>query len=106
MSLKPDKSRSPAPSAGRPPSRYAEGSGNRTMLVGMEVLEIVAHMEAPATLTTIARHAGMSLTRTSRYLMSLTARLPAAGRGDGKFDLGPAVLELGMAAMARMDAVR
>lgn len=77
------------------------------MLVGMDVLEIVAHMEAPATLTTIARHAGMSLTRTSRYLMSLTQRgYLRQDEETGKFDLGPAVLELGMAAMARMDAVR
>jgi DNA-binding IclR family transcriptional regulator len=84
-----------------------EGAGNRTMLVGMDVLEIVTRMDAQATLTTIARSAGMSLTRTSRYLMSLTQRgYLRQDEETGKFDLGPAVLELGMAALARMDAVR
>ena len=107
MAVKTEIVRKPHPSAGRPASRYAEGSGNRTMLVGMEVLEVVARMEAPATLTAIARAAGMSLTRTSRYLMSLTQRgYLRQDEETGKFDLGPAVLELGMAAMARMDAVR
>lgn len=77
------------------------------MLVGMAVLEIVARMEMPVSLTTIARSAGMSLTRTSRYLMSLTQRgYLRQDEETGKFDLGPAVLELGMAAIARMDAVR
>jgi DNA-binding IclR family transcriptional regulator len=107
MTAKATALRKPHPSAGRPASRYAEGSGNRTMLVGMDVLEVVARMEAPATLTGIARAASMSLTRTSRYLMSLTRRgYLRQDEETGKFDLGPAVLELGMAAMARMDAVR
>jgi DNA-binding IclR family transcriptional regulator len=92
---------------GRPPTRYADGSGNRTILIGLNVLEVVARLNAPATLTMIARTAGMSLTRTSRYLMSLTqSGYLSQDEETGKFDLGPAVLELGLAALGRMDAVR
>lgn len=82
-------------------------AGNRTMVVGLEVLRVVGHMSAPATLTEIARAIGMPVMRTSRYLASLTqADFLRQNESTGRFELGPAIIELGVRALALMDEVR
>lgn len=92
---------------GRPSLRSPEEASNRTIGVGLQLLQAMARMDAPATLTEIAQTAGMSVTRTSRYLMSLTLNhFLQLDRTTGEYDLGPAAIELGMAAMGRIDAVR
>lgn len=92
---------------GRPVSRYAERTGNSTIGIGLEVLRIVGRAGKPATLTEIARQAGMSLGRTSRYISSLTqSEFLCQNEETGRIDLGPAAFELGMFAMSRIDVVR
>lgn len=104
---KPDVSRNSHRLRGRPSSSDSEQAGNRTMLVGLEVLRAVGHMSAPATLTEIARAIGMPVTRTSRYLASLTrADFLRHNPSTGRFELGPAIIELGVRALALMDEVR
>ena len=92
---------------GRPNTRDPLDAGNRTILIGVKLLQTVAQMREPATLTQIAQHTAMSTSRAYRYLTSLTQtgflqQEPATG----KYDLGPASIELGIAAMARVDAIR
>jgi DNA-binding IclR family transcriptional regulator len=92
---------------GRPPARYADVSGNRILEVGLGVLQAVAGMSAPATITEVARKTGMSLTRASRYMASLTKlRFLTQDEDTGQFELGPSALEIGIAAMARGDTIR
>jgi DNA-binding IclR family transcriptional regulator len=92
---------------GRPPIHPTDEADNRTATVGLEMLQAVMRMPAPATLTEIARTVGMSVPTVSRYLASLTSRqFLRRDEETGKYDLGPAAIELGTAAIARIDAVR
>jgi DNA-binding IclR family transcriptional regulator len=92
---------------GRPSIHPADEADNRTATIGLEMLQAVMRMPAPATLTEIARTVGMSVPTVSRYLSSLTLRQFLRRDEDtGKYDLGPAAIELGTAAIARIDAVR
>jgi DNA-binding IclR family transcriptional regulator len=92
---------------GRPTVRSPEEMGNRTMAVGLMVLQTVARMASPPSVSEVAHALGMPAARASRYLSSLTQS--GFLRHDaltGRFDLGSAVIELGMLAMARTDAIR
>lgn len=92
---------------GRPCTRSFEDAGNRTILIGVKLLQAVARMEEAATLTEIALSTGFSTSRAHRYLRSLTQTgLLRYELQTGKYELGPASLELGIAAMARLDALR
>ncbi len=82
-------------------------AGNRTIVIGVRLLQAVSRMNGPATLTEIAQRTGMSVSRAYRYLTSLTQTgLLQHELETGKYDLGPAAIELGIAAMARVDAIR
>lgn len=92
---------------GRPAKLPAEKSGSRTILAGLVLLQAVAQLREPATLTEIARKMGMSPSRTFRYLKSLTqAEFLKQDPSTGRYDIGLASIELGLAATARLDAVR
>jgi DNA-binding IclR family transcriptional regulator len=92
---------------GRPIARYEDASGNRILEVGLKVLQTIANLNAPATMTEVARKSGMSLTRVSRYMASLTKlKFLTYDKDTGRFNLGPATLEVGIAAMARGDTIR
>lgn len=92
---------------GRPPSRSAEEAGNRTLRVGLELLQTLAHRETPANVTEIARLSGMSVTRASRYVGTLAAAgFLQQDPETGKFALGSALMELGLAALGRIDGVK
>lgn len=92
---------------GRPAKVPAEQSGSRTILAGLVLLQAVAQLKEPATLTEIAKKMGMSPSRTFRYLKSLTqAEFLKQDPGTGRYDIGLASIELGLAATARLDAVR
>lgn len=92
---------------GRPAVRSPEEMGNRTIGIGLTVLQTVARMPSPPTVSEVAHALDMPAARASRYLSSLMQcdflRHDAL---TGRFDLGPAVIELGMLAMARTDAIR
>jgi DNA-binding IclR family transcriptional regulator len=81
--------------------------GNRTLALGLQVLQAVARMPSPPTLTEVAQHLDMPPPRAARYLQSLARNdFLRFDNQTGRFDLGPAVIELGMLAMARTDAIR
>jgi DNA-binding IclR family transcriptional regulator len=92
---------------GRPAKLSAEKAGSRTILAGLMLLQAVAQMKEPATLTEIAKARGMSPSRAYRYLKSLTqAGFLKQEPSTGRYDIGLASIELGLAATARLDAVR
>jgi DNA-binding IclR family transcriptional regulator len=92
---------------GRPAKLPAEQAGSRTILAGLMLLQAVAQMKQPATLTEIAKAKGLSTSRAYRYLKSLTqAEFLKQDPSTGRYDIGLASIELGLAATARLDAVR
>lgn len=72
-------------------------------------LTVLAHLAAqngPLPLSEIARACGMPPSKAHRYLASFVAAGLVMQRGrSGQYDLGPAALELGLAALARRDFV-
>jgi DNA-binding IclR family transcriptional regulator len=81
--------------------------GNRSIVVGVALLNVIAKLGKPATLSEIAAAAAMSPTRTHRYLLGLVrTRLIEHNPLTGRYDLGSQVIELGVAALGRVDAVR
>ena len=92
---------------GRPGTRDPMDAGNRTIVIGVRLLQAVSRMNGPATLTEIAQSTGMSISRAYRYLTSLTQTGMLRHEPEtGKYDLGPAAIELGIAAMGRVDGIR
>lgn len=81
--------------------------GIRSIMVGVALLNKLAALGRPASLSEIATAAGMSPTRTHRYLLGLTGtRLVEQNPISGRYDLGSQIVELGVAALGRVDAVR
>ena len=71
---------------------------------GMRLLAALARQQGPATLGQLASAGGMAPATAHRYLVSLirTGMVRQDGR-SGRYDLGPAALELGLAAVGRLD---
>lgn len=81
--------------------------GNSTILIGANLLGVVSRFNGPTTLTRIAEAAEMSPSRAYRYLRGLVdSGLIQQDPATGRYDLGPRVLELGLAAISRIDPVR
>ena len=78
--------------------------GIQSLEVGLAILKSLARLPGPATLKEIANEAGFSPSNCHRYLVSF-ARMGFVGQDDrsSRYFLGPAVLDLGLAAMARID---
>lgn len=105
---KPAKPRSKSKSTRK---RKASGGmprhGIRSIIVGVKLLNTLAALGRPAPLSEIATAAGMSPTRTHRYLLGLAGtRLVEQNPVSGRYDLGPQIVELGVTALGRVDAVR
>jgi DNA-binding IclR family transcriptional regulator len=91
---------------GRPPSRNPDEIGNSTPLVGLKLLQVIAHSNEAETLTQIARRANLSISRAFRYLKGMTqAGFLHHNEETGKYTLGAAAIELGLAAISKLDAV-
>ena len=81
--------------------------GNRSILIGVSLLKVIASFGRPATLTEIASAAGMLPARAHRYLIGLTrSELVEHSAATQRYDLGSQIVELGIAALGRSDAVR
>ncbi len=81
--------------------------GNRSIVVAVSLLRVIASLGRPATLSEIASAAGMSTPRAHRYLLGLTnTRLVEHSTISGLYDLGSEIVELGVAALGKVDAVR
>jgi DNA-binding IclR family transcriptional regulator len=88
-----------------------DGGGRRrgiqSIEIGMRIIDVLAASQSPLPLGSIAQATGMAAPQVHRYLHSLiaagTARQDSA---TGRYDLGPGVLRIGLAALARTDAFR
>jgi len=81
--------------------------GNRSIVVAVSLLRVIASLGRPATLSEIASAAGMSAPRAHRYLLGLAnTRLVEHSTVSGHYDLGSEIVELGVAALGKVDAVR
>jgi len=96
----------PSP-GGRPPA--AEGSRSRGIQsVGraLDLLRLLAAAPGPISLGELAEAAGMSPSKAHRYLASFAAAgLVTQQRRSGRYDLGPLALEVGLAALGRLQLV-
>jgi len=83
-----------------------ERAGIQSVEVGFSLLDVLAKAPGPLMLRDLAAAAGMSAAKAHRYLVSFQ-RLDLVVQDEGtRYDLGPAALKLGLASLARLDAVK
>ncbi len=88
-------------------AQRSRSPGNSTIATDARLLTVVAAFDGPATLTRIAAASNMLPSRAYRYLRGLCdAGLLEQETGSGRYDLGPETLNLGLAAISRIDPVR
>ena len=82
-------------------------AGIQSVEVGYALLQVLAQGQGPLMLRDLAAAAGMSAAKAHRYLVSYQ-RLGLVQQDDAstRYDLGPAALALGLAALSRQDAVQ
>lgn len=85
----------------------AAGSrGIQSVEIGNRVLMVLMRAGGPLPLKAIAQAAGISASNAHRYLASYVRDGLVVQDGDGgRYDLGPIALQLGLAAMGRLDPV-
>ena len=92
---------------GRPGSRKPDEVGNSTVLIGITLLKAIAISPKPETLTQIAKRVALSVSRTSRYLKSLTrAEFLKFNADTGTYVIGQGAVELGLASISNIDAFK
>lgn len=103
----PDEFAAPAPRRGRPARLSPDKAGNTTVLIGLDLLKHIAAARRPLALSEIADQLDMSASRTHRYLSSLQhAGFVRKNADTGHYDMGPATIEIGIAAMERVDGAQ
>lgn len=82
----------------------AAPSGVQSVEIGFQVIEALSALGGPAPLRDIAKAADLSVSAAHRYLVSLVrvGVVVQESRG-GLYDLGPRALDLGLAAIRRLD---
>lgn len=81
--------------------------GIQSVEIGLRVLQALARLDQAASLSAIAQASGVSASQAHRYLVSLTAAgMAQQDAASGRYDLGPAALQLGLGALARIDAFK
>ncbi len=81
--------------------------GIQSIEVGVPLLRVLADHGAPMMLRDLARQAGMPAAKAHRYLVSfMRTELVTQDPISGRYDLGNFALDLGLASLARLDAVR
>ncbi|WCM93751.1 IclR family transcriptional regulator [Acidovorax sp. NCPPB 2350] len=84
-----------------------ERAGIQSVEVGFSLLEGLTRSRGPLMLKDLASAAGMSAAKAHRYLVSFQRMgLVSQDARTARYDLGPAALKLGLASLARLDAVR
>src|SRR3954470_5085640 len=84
-----------------------ERAGIQSVEVGFALLQVLAGADGPLMLRDLAAAAGMSAAKAHRYLVSFQRlQLVAQDPQTTRYDLGPAALKLGLASLARLDAVK
>ncbi len=80
--------------------------GIQSVGVGVDVLSALARGGGPMTLGEIAARTGMPASKVHRYLASYIERDLVVQQGrSGAYDLGPLAIEIGLAALGRVDLV-
>jgi DNA-binding IclR family transcriptional regulator len=85
-----------------PPARTRRGI--QSVETGLRVLAALAANGGPAALTALGARAGLSPSQTHRYLQSLVVSGMAVQDATSRYDLGPGVIRIGIAALARLNA--
>lgn len=81
--------------------------GIQSIEVGVPLLRVLADHGAPMMLRDLAIESGMPAAKAHRYLVSfMRTGLVTQDTQSGRYDLGTFALELGLASLARLDAVR
>lgn len=89
------------------PAVPSRRKGIQSVEVGLRVLEALVSLGEASTLRAIAQASGVSGSQAHRYLSSLTATgMAQQDPLSGRYDLGPAALQLGLGALARIDAFK
>jgi DNA-binding IclR family transcriptional regulator len=84
-----------------------ERAGIQSVEVGFALLEGLTRAPGPLMLKDAAAAAGMSAAKAHRYLVSFQRLgLVTQDARTARYDLGPAALKLGLASLARLDAMR
>lgn len=84
-----------------------ERAGIQSVEVGFTLLQALGQASGALMLKDLAAAAGMSAAKAHRYLVSFQRLgLVVQDGRSGHYDLGPAALHLGLAALQRQDAVR
>ncbi|RJG05612.1 IclR family transcriptional regulator [Noviherbaspirillum cavernae] len=88
-------------------SHSSEQQGIQSVEVAAPLLLALANAPGPLALSALARNAGMPSAKAHRYLVSLIrVGLVEQDAATGLYDLGALALELGLAALGRLDAVK
>lgn len=81
-------------------------AGIQALDSALVVLRVLAALPGPAPLSEIARQSNMPSSKVHRYLSSfMNAGLVQQAQRAGQYDLGKGAMELGLAALARVDFV-
>ncbi len=92
---------------GRPARLASDAAGNSTAQTVLELLKVLSAQEGSLPLTDLAIAVGMSASRTHRYLSSLIHTGFARQDGlTGHYDIGPTMIEIGIAAARRLQGSR
>ena len=84
-----------------------ERAGIQSVEVGFALLEGLTRSRGPLMHKDVAAAGGMSAAKAHRYLVSFQRLgLVVQDARTARYDLGPAALKLGLASLARLDAVR
>ena len=91
---------------GKPRSHGRTKGGIQSVDAALALLRVMAEFDGPATLTEIAQRAHMPSSKAHRYLASFVAAdfVDQAER-SGRYGLSKAAIEVGLAAIARLDFV-
>jgi DNA-binding IclR family transcriptional regulator len=82
-------------------------AGIQSVEVGFALLDVMAQAQGPLMLRDLAAAAGMSAAKAHRYLVSFQRlNLVHQDAQSTRYNLGPAALRLGLAALGRLDAVK
>lgn len=83
-----------------------QSGGIQSLDSALRLLQALASRPGPTALSDLARDCAMPVSKAHRYLASFAhAGLVRQAGKSGKYDLGPGAVALGLAAMARNDAV-
>ncbi|HEY1392838.1 MAG TPA: IclR family transcriptional regulator [Methylibium sp.] len=89
------------------PGDADERAGIQSVEVGYRLLEALASAHGALALKDLAQAAGMNAAKAHRYLVSFQRLgLVVQEAATSHYDLGPTALRLGLAGLARVDAVR